>query len=96
MAKTKPSHKLLNNPKAQGISVNIIIIAAIALIILVVLVAVFTGRFGLFSTGVREATTCNEACAALGMEKGSSADGDKLPGFKDQSGDECYCKAKNG
>jgi len=35
--------------KAQGISVNVIIIAAIALIVLVVLVAVFTGRMGWFS-----------------------------------------------
>ncbi len=32
--------------KAQGISVNVIIIAAIALIVLVVLIAVFTGSMG--------------------------------------------------
>jgi len=34
--------------KAQGLSVNTIIIAAIALIVLVVLIAVFTGRIGIF------------------------------------------------
>ena len=41
------------NKKSQGMSVNVIIIAAIALIVLVVLVAVFTGRFGIFAGGVK-------------------------------------------
>ena len=40
--------------KAQGISINTIIIAAIALIVLVVLVAIFTGRIGLFGRQVGE------------------------------------------
>jgi len=35
--------------KAQGISINVIIVAAIALIVLVVLVAIFAGRLGIFS-----------------------------------------------
>ena len=35
--------------KAQGISINTIIIAAIALIVLVVLIAVFTGRMSLLA-----------------------------------------------
>ena len=38
--------------KAQGLSINVIIIVAIALIVLIVMVAVFTGRFGKFSAGV--------------------------------------------
>jgi len=38
--------------KAQGLSLNVIIIAAIALIVLVVLVAIFTGRLGLFGREV--------------------------------------------
>jgi len=46
--------KNISNKKSQGISVNVIIIAAIALIVLVVLIAVFTGRFGLFSKGLNE------------------------------------------
>ena len=46
------------NRKSQGISLNVIIIAAIALIILVVLIAVFTGRFGIFTGGLKEAGTC--------------------------------------
>ena len=42
------------NKKAQGISINVIIIAAIALIVLVVLVAIFTGRLAIFSKEVAE------------------------------------------
>ena len=42
------------NKKAQGLPINVIIIAAIALIVLVVLVAVFTGRFGIFSKSLDE------------------------------------------
>jgi len=38
--------------KGQGISINTIIIAAIALIVLVVLVAVFTGRINVFGDKV--------------------------------------------
>ena len=35
--------------KAQGISINVIVVAAIALLVLVVLSVVFLGRFGLFT-----------------------------------------------
>jgi len=60
--------------KGQGISINTIIIAAIALIVLVVLIAIFTGRIGSFGQGVDEATkkiacpgsvvNANQACPA--------------------------------
>lgn len=43
--------------KSQGMPVNVIIIAALALIVLVVLVAVFTGRARIFSQSL-------ESCAA--------------------------------
>ena len=43
--------------KAQGISVNVVIIAAIALIVLVVLIAIFTGRLGIFAGEVSEIGT---------------------------------------
>jgi hypothetical protein len=47
--------------KAQGISINVIIVAAIALIVLVVLVAIFTGRLGIFTREVSEVgTECSE------------------------------------
>lgn len=41
--------------KGQGMSLNVIIIAALALIVLVVLIAIFTGRISLFNRGVGEA-----------------------------------------
>ncbi len=47
--------------KAQGLSINTIIVAAIALIVLVVLIAIFTGRMGLFGrdlSGVQEGGIC--------------------------------------
>ncbi len=40
------------NKKAQGLPINVIIVAAIALIVLVVLVAIFTGRLGMFGQEV--------------------------------------------
>jgi hypothetical protein len=43
--------KLLNK-KGQGLSLNVIIVAALALIVLVVLVVVFTGRTRVFEEGV--------------------------------------------
>ena len=49
--------------KAQGISINTIIIAAIALIVLVVLVAVFTGRLGGFISGVESCPDKGGSCA---------------------------------
>lgn len=38
--------------KGQGLSLNVIIIAALALIVLVVLIMVFTGRIAIFEQGV--------------------------------------------
>ena len=47
--------------RAQGLSINIIIVAAIAIIILVVLIAIFTGRLGIFSGVLGDASkTCIE------------------------------------
>ena len=46
-------NNLLNNKKGQGLSLTVIIVAAIALIVLVVLVAIFLGRI----TGFDETTT---------------------------------------
>ena len=72
MNKIETSHKLgkshkakalmPRNLKSQGMSINVIIIAAIALIVLVVLVAVFTGRFGIFAGGVRQTGDPTKSC----------------------------------
>ena len=45
----------MSSKKAQSMSLNVIIVAALALIVLVVLVAIFTGRIGVFNKGVSEA-----------------------------------------
>jgi len=42
------------NKKAQGLSINVIIITALALIVLVVLVVIFTGRSAIFTGGVNK------------------------------------------
>ncbi|MBW2977591.1 hypothetical protein KY331_01980 [Candidatus Woesearchaeota archaeon] len=44
----------MHSKKAQGLPLNVIIIAAIVLIVLVVLVIIFSGRIQLFGTGVKE------------------------------------------
>jgi len=86
------------NKKSQGISINVIIIAAVALIVLVVLVAVFTGRFGMFTQGIRGASTCGEACKSAGYTNGGSAQQSDcispakiLSGFHETEGDYCCC-----
>jgi len=55
------------NNKGQSISINTIIVAAIALAVLVVLFAIFTGRIGGFSKGVQETDTCSQKCNSLNM-----------------------------
>ena len=52
--------------KAQGLSINTIIIAALGLAVLVILFAVFTGRIGLFNKAVSGADTCEQKCIGLG------------------------------
>lgn len=49
--------------KAQGISINVIIVAAIALLVLVILSVIFIGRIGTFSTAVGECTNKGGVCA---------------------------------
>jgi hypothetical protein len=64
---SKPKRCYNMNKKAQGLSINVIIVAAIALVILVVLIAIFSGRIGLFGKGVEKTTTgnmCVESCFA--------------------------------
>jgi hypothetical protein len=73
------------NKKAQGISINTIIIAAIGLAVLVVLFVVFTGRFNIFNEGVKGSSlTCTKACQTLGNSQGYG----RPPGGKG-IGEEC-------
>ena len=55
------------NKKGQSISINTIIVAAIALAVLVVLFAIFTGRIGGFSKGVQDTDNCAQKCTSLGL-----------------------------
>jgi len=60
--------------KAQGLSLNVIIVAAIALIVLIVLWAIFTGRMGTTVSGIDTAEKdARAAAAAIGSTGVSSA-----------------------
>lgn len=49
---------MMHNKQGQGLSLNTVIIAALALIVLVVLILIFTGRISVFQKGVeKEANT---------------------------------------
>ncbi len=53
------------NKKAQGLSINVIIIVAISLIVLVVLVAIFTGKLGGFTKTIGDTTgDATKLCSA--------------------------------
>jgi len=52
----------MKNKKDQGISINVIIVAAIALIVLVVLAVIFIGRLGTFSTSVESCENKGGRC----------------------------------
>ncbi len=64
---------MLKKRDAQGLSINVIIIAVIALVVLIVLVAIFTDRLGIFSRGVSELETCKglggECKVACGVDE---------------------------
>lgn len=55
------THRLRMNKKAQGLSLNVIIIAIIALLVLVILALIFTGRMSIFNKNAGD-------CAVLGGE----------------------------
>ena len=78
--------------KAQGLSLNTIIIAAIVLIVLIVLWAIFTGRMGGFSLGATATQSCKDACKALGKGTDtcgaqSATKGTNHPGYIGQYSD---------
>lgn len=92
--------------KGQGLSLNVIIVAAIVLVVLIVLWLVFTGRIGLFGQGL-EATekNCKSLCTGLGVYEmdhfGAECTGDQLEArkFEKKEGEitryqYCCCKKK--
>lgn len=60
------------NKKSQGLSLNVIIIAAVVLIVLIVLWAIFTGRMGSFNEGIDLVTS---QCKIPGTERVCCEDG---------------------
>ena len=53
---------IINSKKAQSISINTIVIAAIALIVLVVIIAIFGGQIRKFLTGASACSTQGGEC----------------------------------
>ena len=51
-----------NNPKSQGMPVNVIIIAVLALIVLLVLTVIFTGRVRIFSSTLESCSAKQGQC----------------------------------
>lgn len=79
--KLRGVYSMLSNKKAQGMSLNTVIIAIVVLIVLVVLVMIFTGYFGkVFTPGVQSCATqggkCVSACNTdkYGAQIGSAND----------------------
>ena len=87
--------------KAQGLSINTIILVVIGLIVLVVIIAVLTSRMGLFSKGLESAASCENACKAFGEEfdkisTKEACSGQYVSGFSaDKEGEGCCCKPKS-
>lgn len=48
--------------KGQGLTMDVIIIAAISLVVLVVLIAIFTGRLGRFTTEIKDCGAQGGTC----------------------------------
>lgn len=61
----------MNSKKAQDLSLTTIIVAAVALIVLVVLIAIFSGKIRIFSSGVDDETNSytSKQCEAPGLQR---------------------------
>ena len=68
--------KLKFSRESQSISINTLIVAAIALAVLVVLFVIFTGRFKIFSEGISGASlNCDSGCKSVGYSSGTVESG---------------------
>ena len=64
--------------KGQGLTMDIIIIAAISLVVLVVLIAIFTGRLGKFTAEIKDCTAQGGTC--MSEDECRADNGALLPG----------------
>lgn len=67
--------------KAQGMSMNVIIIAAIALLVLVILAVIFIGRMGTTARGIDQ---CKGSCVA------TDTDCQNMGPYYKVTGEPCY------
>jgi len=66
------SLKTMKNKRSQGMSINVIIMAALALVVLVVLLAIFTGSIGKTSQNIGSCITKGGICADDDRLKGAN------------------------
>jgi hypothetical protein len=63
---------MIKSKKAQGISLTVIVVAAIALLVMVVLILVFTGKIGNFTSNVdvceNKGGVCQDTCNRANLE----------------------------
>lgn len=79
MNKNKGIGAFISEKRAQGISLNVIIIAAIALLVLVVLVSVFLQRIGIFAEGSGGTDYCvNQLKGECSQTIDGTADSDSI------------------
>jgi hypothetical protein len=60
------------NKKAQGMSINVIVVAAIALLVLVILSVIFMGRMAIFTKNTNDCTKTKGVCMDRTCEAGYS------------------------
>ncbi|MBU0756462.1 MAG: hypothetical protein KKF44_00215 [Nanoarchaeota archaeon] len=88
--------------KAQGLSVNTIIVAALALLVLVVIALIFTGKIQLFTSSSDECTNNGGICVTdeidleTGQLKYCSGSYDKVESGFDCSEDFVCCRKLKG
>lgn len=88
--------------KAQGLSLNTIIIAAIVLIVLIVLWAIFTGRMGKFTAGLKSEEEKAQAeakkfeqVATGGVSVGQACEAGSTPACDSVGNNLLRCNAQN-
>lgn len=69
--------------KAQGLSLNVIIVAALGLIVLVLLIVIFSGKMGDFSSGTESATSiATSGFCVINSNRACVGEGSPPAGYK--------------
>jgi len=78
---------MISRKKSQGMSINVIIIAALAIAVLVVLFAVFTGRISLVSKQLDSCTNKGGTCGTTACNTETHVEFQSTKGFTDSECD---------